>query len=120
MIFHVVALDDWLAASDRPYAPRSLSDDGFVHCSPNEATTLAVATARFRYTIGPLMALLIDESKLDAMVRWEAADPEPPPGVPPSTQFPHVYGHINRTAVAGMMEIKRDEDGRAVSLGPWS
>ncbi|MBC3983172.1 DUF952 domain-containing protein [Streptomyces buecherae] len=120
MIYHVVPLDDWLVAPDRPYAPRSLAEDGFVHCSPDEATTLAVATARFRYAVGPLMVLLIDEGKLDVMVRWEAADPAPPPGVPATTRFPHVYGHVNRTAVAGMMEVKRDEEGRAVSLGPWS
>ncbi|MER0246148.1 DUF952 domain-containing protein [Streptomyces sp. HSW2009] len=120
MIFHVVPLDDWLTAPDRPYAPSSLADDGFVHCSPDEATTLAVATAYFRDTVGPLMVLLIDEEKLDPMVRWEAADPEPPPGVPDTTRFPHVYGHVNRGAVAGMMEVERDADGRAVGLGPWS
>ncbi|MFE6777275.1 DUF952 domain-containing protein [Streptomyces sp. NPDC057702] len=120
MIFHVVPLDDWLTAPDRPYAPRSLADDGFVHCSPDEATTLAVATARFRYVVGPLMVLLIEEDKLDVLVRWEEADPEPPPGVTGVTRFPHVYGHINRAAVAGMMEVQRDDTGRALSLGPWS
>ncbi len=90
MIYHVVPLDGWLVAPDRPYAPRSLAEDGFVHCSPDEATTLAVATARFRYAVGPLMVLLIDEGKLDVMVHWEAADPAPPPGVPAATRFPHV------------------------------
>ncbi len=78
-IFHVVALDDWLAVPDQPYAPPSLSEDGFVHCSPDEAVTLAVANSFYRDTPGPLMVLLIDEHKLDVMVGWEAASPVPPP-----------------------------------------
>jgi uncharacterized protein (DUF952 family) len=120
MIFHVVALDDWLAVPDRPYSPTSLSEEGFVHCSPDEAVTLAVASAFYRDTPGPLMALLIDEHKLDVMVRWEAASPEPPPGITPDALFPHVYGRINRDAVEGMMEIQRDADGRAVGLAVWT
>ncbi|GGO95228.1 DUF952 domain-containing protein [Wenjunlia tyrosinilytica] len=120
MIFHLVPLDDWLKAPDRPYAPASLADDGFVHCSPDEETTLAVANAFYRDVRGPLMVLLIDEDALDARVRWEAADPAPPPGCREDTEFPHVYGRINRTAVAGMLEVERDEDGNAVALALWS
>ncbi len=120
MIYHVVPLEDWLAFPDRPYSPASLTGDGFVHCSPDEKTTLAVATAFYRETPGPLMALLIDEDKLDVPVRWEAADPAPPPGAAPGTRFPHVFGPINRDAVEGMMEITRDEDRRATGLSAWS
>ncbi|MEV4439015.1 DUF952 domain-containing protein [Streptomyces sp. NPDC049577] len=120
MIFHVVPLDDWLATPDRPYAPASLDEEGFVHCSPDEATTLAVATAFYRDVPGPLMALLIDEHRLDVMVRWEAAAGSPPPGVPPETLFPHVYGRITRDAVRGMMEIERSADGTATGLAVWS
>lgn len=120
MIFHVVPLDDWLVAPDRPYAPASLPDDGFVHCSPDEETSLAVANALYRDAPSPLMVLLIDEDALDARVRWEPADPAPPPGVDSGTLFPHVYGRINRTAVAGMLEVERDEEGNAVALALWS
>lgn len=120
MIFHIVPLDDWLATPDRPYAPASLAQDGFVHCSPDEETTLAVARAFYADAPSPLLALLIDEHKLDVMVRWEAADPAPPPGVPAETLFPHVYGPISRDAVEGMMEVERDETGRATGLAVWS
>ena len=119
MIYHLVPLDDWLAVPDRPYSPASPSDDGFVHCSPDESTTLVVASALYREIPGPLMALLIDEHKLDVMVRWEPADPAPPPGVAPDTLFPHVFGHINRDAVEGMMEVVRDAEGRATGLAVW-
>ncbi|WP_127359130.1 DUF952 domain-containing protein [Actinacidiphila soli] len=120
MIFHLVPLDDWLRDPDRPYAPASLAEDGFVHCSPDEQTTLAVANAFYRDIVGPLMVLLIDEQALDTGVVWEAADPAPPPGVPEATRFPHIYGRINRSAVAGMMEVRRDADGRAIALALWS
>lgn len=120
MIFHLVPLDDWLRDPERPYAPASLAREGFVHCSPDEATTLAVANAFYRDTAGPLMALLIDERLLDAEVVWEDPDPAPPAGAPPGTRFPHVYGRVNRGAVAGMMEVRRDADGEARSLALWS
>jgi uncharacterized protein (DUF952 family) len=66
------------------------------------------------------MALLIDEHKLDVLVRWESANPASPLGLAPGTLFPHVYGRINRDAVEGVMEVQRDEDGLPVGLTVWS
>ncbi|MDR3084474.1 MAG: DUF952 domain-containing protein [Streptomyces sp.] len=120
MIYHVVPLDEWLAIPDRPYSPGSLAGEGFTHCSPDEATTLAVASAYYRKTPGPLMALLINPEKLDVPVRWEAAGSTPWPGMEPDTLFPHVFGPIRREAVEGMMEIVRDESGRATGFAVWS
>jgi uncharacterized protein (DUF952 family) len=124
MIYHVVPLDDWLRVPDRPYAPPTLAEDGFVHCSPDESTALAVADTLFRDAVGPLMVLLIDEEALDAPVRWEPAEPPQPQGTSGEggspKLFPHVYGRINRSAVAGMLEVERDEKGHAVRLSLWS
>ncbi|WP_369208999.1 DUF952 domain-containing protein [Streptomyces sp. PU-14G] len=106
MIFHVVPLDDWLLAPDRPYSPRVLAEDGFIPCTADEQHTLAVADARFRAAVGPVMALMIDEQRLDARVRWEPA--------------PQIYGRVNRSAVAGMLEVRRDAEGRALALALWS
>ncbi|MCQ4085068.1 DUF952 domain-containing protein [Streptomyces sp. RB6PN25] len=124
MIYHVVPLDDWLRVPDRPYAPPTLAEDGFVHCSPDESTALAVADALFRDAVGPLMVLLIDEEALDTPVRWEPADPAASRSLGGAAAsaglFPHVYGRINRNAVAGMLEVERDEEGHAVRLSLWS
>lgn len=120
MICHVVPLDDWLRDPDRSYAPASLADEGFVHCSPDETVALAVADSFYREVPGPLMVLLIEEVLLDCEVRWEDPAGPPPPDVPADTRFPHVYGRINRSAVAGMLEIQRDDDGRPVGLALWS
>lgn len=106
MLYHVVPLDDWLADPGRPYAPPTLADDGYVSCCTDEGRALTVADAHFADAVGPLMTLMIDEHSLDARVRWEPS--------------PHIYGRVNRNAVSGMLEIRRDEEGRALAHSLWS
>ncbi|MEU3662138.1 DUF952 domain-containing protein [Streptomyces sp. NPDC032940] len=116
MIYHVVPFADWEAEPDRPYAPASLAEDGFVHCSPDEGTTLAVADAFYRTAPRPLLALVVDEKRLTAPCVWEAADPVPPPGVAEGTLFPHVFGPVDRDAVVRILEVRWDDEGRAAGL----
>ena len=120
MLLHLTPLDDWLAAPDRPYAPGALAAEGFLHCAADERTALAVANARYGEAHGPLMVLLIDEDLLDAPVRWEAAAGLPPPGAVDNALFPHIHGPVNRSAVVGMLEVRRGPDGRWASLEAWS
>ncbi|MFI2612102.1 DUF952 domain-containing protein [Kitasatospora sp. NPDC018619] len=120
MILHLAPLDDWLADPGRPYATASLLTDGFIHCSADERTALAVANAFFTDTPDPLMVLLIEESLVEPMVKWEAAHGAPPPGATPGVLFPHIYGRLNRTAVVGLQKVERGPDGRWASLSPWS
>ncbi|MER6157412.1 DUF952 domain-containing protein [Streptomyces sp. NPDC001868] len=116
MIYHVVSLDAWNARPDQPYAPASLPEDGFVHCSPDEATTLAVVNAFYLDAPRPLHVLVLDEELLDARVEFEAAAPAPPPGVGADVLFPHVFGPLNRDAVVRILEIRWDGEGRAAGL----
>jgi uncharacterized protein (DUF952 family) len=116
MIYHVVPLADWVAAPDSDYAPASLADEGFVHCSPDVATTLAVADAFYRDAPRPLLALVIDESRLTADCVFEAAAPAPPPGVAAGTLFPHVFGPLNRDAVTGVRQVAWDAENHATGL----
>ncbi|MBT2488037.1 DUF952 domain-containing protein [Streptomyces sp. ISL-96] len=118
MLYHVVALGNWLADAHLPYAPASLAKDGSVHCSPSEEATLAAATRFHGGVTGPLVALLIDETRLDASVKWVAPAPGSPLAQAPGALFPRVLGPVNRDAVVGLMEIVRDEDGRARELVP--
>jgi uncharacterized protein (DUF952 family) len=114
MLFHLTPLDAWLEHPDRPYTTASLAAEGFIHCSPDEETLLSVANQHFATAPGPLMALLIDEDALDSPVRWEPASDRG------GELFPHVYGPVNRSAVAGMLEVVRDPDGRWAKLAAWS
>ncbi|WP_329459395.1 DUF952 domain-containing protein [Streptomyces sp. NBC_01497] len=116
MIYHALVPGDGNARSDRPYAPPSLAEDGFIHCSPDESTTLAVINAFYRNAPRPLRVLVLDEDRLEAELRWEAATPAPPPGVAEGTLFPHVFGPINRDAVERVEEVQWDEGNRAVCL----
>ncbi|MCX4763616.1 DUF952 domain-containing protein [Streptomyces sp. NBC_01275] len=117
MIYHVVSPDEWTADPGRPYAPASLAEDGFVHCSPDEETTLGVVNAFYGPGPRPLVALLLDEERLTARCAWEAAAPTPPPGVAASTLFPHVFGPLDRDAVTHVLEVRWDAEGRATGLG---
>ncbi|MER6783380.1 DUF952 domain-containing protein [Streptomyces sp. NPDC000658] len=116
MIYHLVPLDEWSADPGRPYAPASLPRDGFVHCSPDEKTTLAVAEAFYRTAPRPLLALVLDEARLTARCDWEAAAPAPPPGVAEDVLFPHVFGPLDRDAVVTVLEVRWDEHGHATGL----
>ncbi|MGW2048841.1 DUF952 domain-containing protein [Streptomyces sp. NPDC001858] len=116
MIYHVVPLADWAEREDRPYAPASLAQEGFVHCSPDEATTLAVVDAFYRSAPRPLLALVLDVERLTARCEWEAADPAPPPGIAEGTLFPHVFGPLDRAAVVRVLEVRWDAEGHAVGL----
>ncbi|MFF5424823.1 MULTISPECIES: DUF952 domain-containing protein [unclassified Streptomyces] len=110
MLLHVVPLDAWSAAPEVPYAPPSLAEEGFVHCSPDEQAALAVADAHYRDVPGPLLVLVIDEARLGAEVRWEGSEDQ---------LYPHVYGPVERAAVTAVLEVRRDADGRAGELAPW-
>ncbi|WP_042384136.1 DUF952 domain-containing protein [Streptacidiphilus melanogenes] len=116
MIYHVVPLADWDAAPGSAYAPASLADEGFVHCSPDVATTLAVADAFYRDAPRPLLALVVDESRLTATCVFEAAAPAPPPGVAADTLFPHVFGPIDRAAVTEILQVTWDAGNHATGL----
>jgi uncharacterized protein len=116
MIWHLLPLPRWRLAEPGRYVPGT--DDGapFVHASPDEPVALAVANSVFAGQAEPLVALALDESRLSAPVRREAADPAPPPGVPDETLFPHVYGPVEVDAVTEVRYVRRDPSGRYTSL----
>ncbi|MFI2373235.1 DUF952 domain-containing protein [Streptomyces sp. NPDC018833] len=109
MLFHVVPVNEWTADIAGPYAPASLTSEGFVHCSADESAALAVADGPYR-DVADLLVLVIDESSLTAEVRWEGSR---------DMLFPHVYGPVERAAVTGVLAVRRDEDGHARELTPW-
>lgn len=116
MICHAVPLAEWTADPGRPYAPASLAAEGFVHCSPDERTTLAVVNAFYRDAPRPLLVVFLDEARLTGRLEWEAADPAPPPGAADDTLFPHLFGPIDREAVTRVTEVVWDAEGRAAGL----
>jgi uncharacterized protein (DUF952 family) len=82
VILHLVAADEWArGAAEELYVAPSLATEGFIHCTADPQTLLAVANALYRDADGEMVVLEIDQRRLASEVRWEAAAPAPPPGV---------------------------------------
>jgi uncharacterized protein (DUF952 family) len=114
LILHLLGADAADAAGP-DYLPDTYTADGFVHCTDDDLTLLAVANAYYRDRTEPMVAWTIDTDSLASEVRWEA--PAPPDGsasADSSIRFPHVYGPINRRAVIATRGMRRDEHGAYV------
>lgn len=114
-LLHFLPLDHYRRAHDR-IAPPTLDTEGFVHCSPDLMTTLAVANTRFTGSAEPMIAVELDAVALSAPVRWEAPDPAPPDGVAADVLFPHVYGPLELSAVTRIHYARRDLRGNYLDL----
>ena len=104
IIYHLTGRDDWAAAQAAgEYEAPSLADEGFIHCSADEAQALRVAE-RLYAGVGGLQLLDVDTEKLNAEVKRE-----------PSRSgeiYPHIYGKINLDAVIRVRDLSLDADGR--------
>ena len=89
------------------YIAPSLETEGFIHCS-TEKQVLHVANAFYRGK-NDLVLLVLDEAKLKPELKWEPpAAVGPAPGISESDLFPHVFGPINLTAVASVLDFEPD------------
>jgi uncharacterized protein (DUF952 family) len=116
MIWHLLPLSQWRRAESAARLSQPAGAEPFLHASPDPRTALAVANALFGQCAEPLVGLGLAESRLAGQVRYEPADPAPPPGVPAETLFPHVYGLVDTSAVAEVRYVRRDAAGRYVAL----
>lgn len=115
-VLHLLPLADYRQAGGRSIEPPSLASEGFVHCSPDIETTLAVANSLYRDADQPMVALELDTDLLDSPLRWEKPSPAPPAGMSDAVLFPHVYGPLRPSAVSAVHYARRSLDGRYVSL----
>ena len=104
IIYHLTGREAWAEAqkADEYEAP-SLAEEGFIHCSGDEAQALRV-TERLYAGVTGLQLLDVDTEKLNAGVKRE-----------PSRSgeiYPHIYGKINLDAVVRVRDLALDADGR--------
>ena len=101
MIFHLAARDQW--QSPETYRPRSLEDEGFIHCSTaNQLGGVANVLYAGRED---LVLVTIDADALDAPVVYEDC-------YETGRRFPHIYGSITPEAVVSTEPFPPDENGR--------
>ena len=104
VIYHITTADAWAAAQTvGEYEASSLADEGFIHCSGDEAQTLRVVERLYSGATG-LMVLDVDVIRLKAEVKREASRS--------GEIYPHVYGRINLDAVVRVRDLTLDAEGR--------
>ena len=107
MILHITSRAEWLEAQTRgEYIAPSLATEDFIHCS-TEKQVLHVANAFYRGK-NDLVLLALNEAKLKPELKWEPPAGSPAPGISDSDLFPHIFGPINLTAVASVMDFVPD------------
>jgi uncharacterized protein (DUF952 family) len=107
-IFHIARQREWeLAVTEGEYRrstlDRSLSEEGFVHCS-TRGQVAATAQRHYADETAPLVLLTIDVDRLDVDVVHENLSGG-------EELFPHVYGPIPITAVVRVDRFERDRGG---------
>ena len=105
-IYHLVEPAAWEANPAADYAVASLDSEGFTHCAfPHQ---VAPAANRFYPAVAALLALQLDPARLTSPLRIEPPSPTSTSG----QMFPHVYGPLQRSAVAKVHILTRDDGGR--------
>lgn len=85
----------------------TLAEVGFIHCSlPSQ--TLEIVNRKF-FDRDDLVLLLIDEDKVSAPIKHEAALSGR------AGTFPHIYGPLNVDAVYKVLPIPKDNKGKFVA-----
>jgi len=113
MILHITSKSEWAEAQSRgEYIAPSLKAEGFIHCS-TAGQVLHVANA-FYSGRTDLVLLKLDEGRLEPELRWEPPAGPPAPGISEFDKFPHIFGPINLTAVASVLDFPADSAGKFI------
>jgi uncharacterized protein (DUF952 family) len=112
LIFHITSRKAWDEAQGRgDYHAESLVTEGFIHCS-TRSQVLPVAQNFYKGQHG-LVLLAIEPALLSSELKWEPpSGGTPPPGVPQGDLFPHIYGPINVDAVANVVDLEQNSQGK--------
>jgi len=90
MIYHIATPDDWNRhINSATYEPNGFSKEGFIHCSTIDQVNGVLQ--RYYAGVADLILLHIDENKLTALLKYEAATN--------NELFPHVFGTVNKEAI---------------------
>jgi uncharacterized protein (DUF952 family) len=105
-IFHIISRKEWeLAQKHGVYSPKSLYEEGFIHCSQTDQI-IDVANSFYKEQKG-LLLLRIFEPDIRAEVRHEPPLEAPLSGL----LFPHIYGDLNLNAVNKVFEFPVGKGG---------
>jgi len=112
-IYHLVTESELRTqAKGDTYLPTRFEQDGFIHCTGNPDTVLAVANDCFPGVAEPVLVLVIETAKVTAEVRFEP--PAPVEGIGSShlahdVLFPHIYGPLNPDAMTKIGTLQKSD-----------
>ena len=102
-IYHMTPRALWEEQAASPaFAPPSLVEEGFIHCTAEPDRLLLVANRFYRDLSAAFIIVRVAPERLTAALRWEWAD---------GHLFPHIYGPLNKDAVEQIIESPRLTDG---------
>lgn len=88
------------------YIPADFTQDGFIHTTSPLARVHEIANKHRRGDRRPYILITIDLDRVSAPWRYDAA----------GTDFPHIYGPLNREAVVDVRPFPRAPDGTFLPL----
>jgi uncharacterized protein (DUF952 family) len=108
LIYHMLPEDEWLACQGKTsYAPASLRQEEFIHCTGEAEQMHVVANRFYRGERQKMLVLAIEETHVRAVIKWEEAD---------GHLFPHIYGRLNLDAVMDVGILERGPNGEYLPL----
>ena len=114
-IYHLVPESEFRTQIEgNTYIPARFAQDGFIHCTGDVDTVLAVANDYFAGVEESVLVLVIETAKVKAEVRLEPAAPVEGSGsshLEHTQLFPHIYGGLNMDAVVEIGVLQRDAKG---------
>jgi uncharacterized protein (DUF952 family) len=112
-IYHLVTESEFRAqVKGNAYTPARFDQDGFIHCTGEPDTLLAVANDYFASVEEPILVLVIETIKLTAEVRFEPPAPVAGGGtshLEEAQLFPHIYGLLNLDAVTEIGVLRKSK-----------
>ncbi len=103
MIINLMTKEKYSSLEGEAYfSSPSLQEEGFIHCSSLDQV-IKVANKHYK-DIDPTLIVLLDEAKIEAKVVFEDLYGK-------GEDYPHVYGQINTSAIIGVHELERNEEG---------
>jgi uncharacterized protein (DUF952 family) len=105
--YHLIPASLWAEANpDAPLTRDSLADEGFIHCTDGADALIATANRHYRDDPRDFVALSLDLDRVSSPWRYDDS------GKP----YPHIYGPIDRSAILGATEVRRDAAGTFLAL----
>lgn len=90
------------ATEDYQPEPMRAGRETFIHCTDGTGNLADTGTRFYAADPREFIALVIDKSRVTAPIKYED----------PNHIFPHIYGPLNRDAIARIIKLPRDKTGK--------